>query len=1029
MAIEDVTLATGGTPRFVGRTSELELLRALLDDAKAGEARLVLVGGEPGIGKTSLVREFLAQAETAGWQTVWGRCSEDADSPHLPFRTGLIPQFQRAGLLKPGDKEPVQGEDLFAAAAQLAELTVALADKRSLVAVVDDVQFAEIGTLTLVREYVRHLADTAARQPLRVLFLVTHHPPLPGEAFGRVLDRLRSEPFSRSLELTGMTELEVHELMRSAASATSCDPRLVGTLLQTTAGNPFFVLEMLRSLQRQALLVTESGQLATRRRIVHPHLPATALVSVAQRLGLAPERALAPLQTGALLGMDFSLDDLRAFHATDEIETAIDTAVQAGWVVERGDGFAFSHGIIRTATLESMGPLQRRRAHARIATELISRHGTSEELSIQIANHVEAAGTWSDERQAGELFERAGAYAMDRFAWATGLRFYEAALACPAFVASLDQRRLGLLFAQAARASSHNGDHERARERHRLAMEAYRSAGDLAGWGLQLLGWWRIFTNFHERLPDDGAYEAFLEAAGDAELEVRIQLAMHRAEAASFGRSDEDVAAGEEALRLAQHSSDPQTRAYAEVVMGLIRLRHLEAAAATEHFLAGIRASSAVANPRVKGWGAARLAMPLILNGELSEARAACSYARKLAIDGNDLSNGPVSVAVYHTVAVLLGDFKLAKTLREEGAMHEGRGAQPDASFILHSSVAWERLLRGEFAEAADALARSGGRGRSRAFQLLLSAKAGQREAVGRELEQRPLALAARGVDNNNLGAAAVAAELAGELNDAEIGRRALELLDVAIQRELVFCGSPPLLLPRAAAIAARVSGHTAHARELLDVAQRRAQAAHAEPELGLVALERARLGMATDRPRSDIKEAAVEAGQVFRRLDMVGASVWLTEFVEEAGLAGTAPELFQTLDELSSTEVEVLERFARGAGPSVIADALLLSQRTVEATLARLNKRLNLNSPYAAEAYLKRRGRQSSPARTAIGPLSELTTREREVLLLVARGLTNQQIADELVISLHTAIRHVANILGKTGAANRTEAARLAGD
>ncbi len=127
--------------------------------------------------------------------------------------------------------------------------------------------------------------------------------------------------------------------------------------------------------------------------------------------------------------------------------------------------------------------------------------------------------------------------------------------------------------------------------------------------------------------------------------------------------------------------------------------------------------------------------------------------------------------------------------------------------------------------------------------------------------------------------------------------------------------------------------------------------------------------------------------------------------------------------------ELEVLEELSRGSDPAKMADQLLITQRTVEAHLARLSKRLDIDSPEAARAYLRSSRPEAAPAATKNGnpALAELTKREIEVLGLIARGFTNQQIADELVLSPHTAIRHVANILGKTGAANRTEAARLA--
>jgi DNA-binding NarL/FixJ family response regulator len=306
----------------------------------------------------------------------------------------------------------------------------------------------------------------------------------------------------------------------------------------------------------------------------------------------------------------------------------------------------------------------------------------------------------------------------------------------------------------------------------------------------------------------------------------------------------------------------------------------------------------------------------------------------------------------------------------------------------------------------------------------------GNEESVRQELSARPVVLATSGVDNNNLGAIAVAAELAGDLEDAELGASMLALLEPVMARDVCFSTSPPLFLPRVAAIAARASGQYERAGELIDFASRQAAVSAAEPDRGLVALEKGRLLSATDGSPDAIGAAMAEAAEVFQRLDMVGAIAWLIEFGEKADLPAQLRRLTTSQDELSATERDILESFSRGLTTQEIADELLLQPRTVQAQLSRLEARLGIATAGDARMFLGSQVEEEIPVARPRehDEIAELTRREREVLGLVARGLTNQQIADELVISLHTAIRHVANILEKTGAANRTEAARLAG-
>ena len=289
------------------------------------------------------------------------------------------------------------------------------------------------------------------------------------------------------------------------------------------------------------------------------------------------------------------------------------------------------------------------------------------------------------------------------------------------------------------------------------------------------------------------------------------------------------------------------------------------------------------------------------------------------------------------------------------------------------------------------------------------------------------MAFASSGVDFNNVGSIAAAGELAAELSLPDVGAGVLDLLTPIVERGVSFSISPPILLPRAAAAAARACNRLSEARELLSVAERVAATSGAAAEVGLCALEAARLAAASGGRTSEVNDAAQKAAEVFTRLDMLGALGWLRGFVDASGAKVRALQVQAVELELSNSEAAVLRAYSEGRAPQVIGDDLLLSERTVEACLDRLRRRLGITSPEAARTALRGApGDASSPARRP--ELAELTTRELEVLGLIARGLTNQQIADELVISPHTAIRHVANILAKTGAANRTEAARLAG-
>ena len=430
MTASAVTLAREGMSRFVGRTDELGWLRRLLGEAGNGQARVALLAGAPGIGKTRLVREFLNEADSVGWQTVAGHCSRDAGTPHLPFSTGLIPQLRRANIVPEGGSELAAGEDLAMLAADLASKTAALCGRRALVFLIDDYQFGEAATLRLIGEYVRNLSETARREPLRLLLVVTHHVALPGDAFGGGLEQLRRESMVQSMELSGLAELEVNEIIREAANL-PCDPQLLGVVCETTGGNPLFVLEVLRDLERRSLLRHARGYLATDGPRVSLQLPANASSALAQRIGALSAAAKELLEVGALLGDTFSLGEAVTLTGGADAEEAADEGVAAGLVVAQGSSLAFTHGIVRTAAAEGILPMRRRRLHAEIARRLIERHGEDREHALDIANHVIAAEGWPDPRAEGDIYARAGDVALDAFltrGTSDGVRFIRCGL-------------------------------------------------------------------------------------------------------------------------------------------------------------------------------------------------------------------------------------------------------------------------------------------------------------------------------------------------------------------------------------------------------------------------------------------------------------------------------------------------------------------------------------------------------------------------------------------------------------------------
>ncbi len=1009
-----------GDVSFVGRSDEFEWLRSQRAQAEAGDARVCLVSGEPGVGKSRLLREFVVECDGFGWQTLWSRCGERL--PVAPFIAAIDAQAERAGV-------DLAGEPTAGLAPNAARLCSVLAARRPLCLVVDDLQAADDGTQALFADFVRCVADLAREARNRILILVTHHQTLAGDQLHAHLERLRREPIARSAHLTGMQEVEVHELVREAMGS-DCDPQLLDALVSTTHGNPFYVLEVLNHLLGQGQLEHRGGNIATRGPVSALRLPANAPSSVAARLEGMPQEALAVLRWAALLGDPFSVEHLATVAGDAEIVEPIDEAIGRGVLIEQGDSFAFTHGIIRDALLAQMGPMRRRTSHAEIAAKLRSRFGDDPDHAEAIADHLIASGAPIATVAEGALLERAGDVALRTYRWGRGRRYFEAALNCPPYRASLQPADLGRLICKVARGAAMAGDRLVARERYFEAIDPLRESRDIEEWGRAILEWERTFTNMSEPIPDTRPYEAFREAVGERPSTARTKLLTQWAEALWLRRDNDDLAAAERAVATLGGIDDAYTRAYAFGTRGLARVRHLDCDGSLADLERSQQEALTTNHPPFIGIGATRRAMPLLLMGRVEEAIAAADSALELAQSGNDLAHSSLGLGIRQALAGLRGDWGDADRLRATATMMLTRSRYPQAAFFLHASVARERWLRGDVDAAlgaADAWTNDAMRSGGRPFVLLLRVLQGERARVMQELERKPLRVPRGGADYNVLGSIGLQLELAAVIGSAPMAEAAYQALEPIARKGVIFSAGPVLLLQRLLGIGARVMGNFVVARGHLALAQEQAEEARTAIETGLVHLERARLQIDAEDSTEQVEASLSAAAAQFHRYELDWAMEQVRVVARQAGVDPARSPALTDPASLSPLDLELIAEFATGADVPTIATRLLLLEKTVELRLARLKSRPGFQSLVVAPVVAASPPPQKSMPVPKV--LRDLTIREREVLRLIALGRTNQQIADALVVSIHTAQSHVKSILSKTECANRTEAARLAAD
>ncbi|NBH08517.1 AAA family ATPase, partial [Amycolatopsis sp. SID8362] len=265
---------------FVGRVRESELLATRLDEARSGRARLVLITGEPGIGKTRLAQELGARAD--GVPVAWGRASDDEGSP--PY--WIFRQIARGlgGTLPPALAEGAATSDSatarFEAFEAFSEELRERAEPAGLIVVLDDLQWADAASLALLVHVVRGMTGS------RLLLVATYRDTETGgrEALTTALAALAHEAGQTRIRLVGLPPADVRRRLE-AVTGQEVTPELAAVVSRRTGGNPFFVDEMAPLLGSAADTLPDGVLDTVRARLARLSPPCRELVATAAALG------------------------------------------------------------------------------------------------------------------------------------------------------------------------------------------------------------------------------------------------------------------------------------------------------------------------------------------------------------------------------------------------------------------------------------------------------------------------------------------------------------------------------------------------------------------------------------------------------------------------------------------------------------------------------------------------------------------------------------------------------------------------
>jgi transcriptional regulator with XRE-family HTH domain len=419
---------TGDSPgivptALVGRERELAFLRERFAAARAGRGSLVLVGGEAGIGKTTLAEAALREARGAGCAVLAGRCFDLAETPPYgpfidlfaryapaPGDPGLPEAFARRGTVGAAPSQ-------LALFIQIQDFLAAIAARRPVVILLDDLQWADHASLDLLR----FLARSAA--PLPLLFLVTYRTDelARSQPLHAALPDLAREPVAAYLDLGPLDDAAVRALVDTRFRLAAGDAaRLVAYLQRQAEGNALFIGELLRAVQEAGLLARDGDDwaLGDLTGLPVPALLRHLIDARAVRLGMATQRLLA---TAAVVGQEIPLPLLVAVSGAGEDATldALEAAGAAHLVAPTPDGQAvrFAHALIREALYAGLSPPRRAQLHRRVADALLALPAPDPDALVHHLRHAHdpRLGRWLFEAGTRAFLASAQAMADDRY--------------------------------------------------------------------------------------------------------------------------------------------------------------------------------------------------------------------------------------------------------------------------------------------------------------------------------------------------------------------------------------------------------------------------------------------------------------------------------------------------------------------------------------------------------------------------------------------------------------------------------------
>ncbi len=403
---------------FIGRAPELAAIHGAIRDASGGRRGTVLIEGEAGIGKSSLVAEaisglshppyvFHGVADRLGGGLPFGLLATAIGArPHV--RDG--PFAELTPLLFGSEADSASSR--FRTIEISLDILERLAQERLVLVVFEDLQWADEPSLAFIDR------SLGRSEFVPICLIMTTRPEPRSHELSLLLDRLRGER-ATTIAPGPLTEDEVQSLARDLLRGKGAGPTLMRHLGRT-GGNPLFVSELVRALQESSLLTAEGDLVEA----ATTQVPDSLRLMILRGLVALREPVVSLLQTAAVLGRRFSLSDaatLANLNVSEALER-IEVARRAEVLRDEGDHIAFRHDVIRDALYEEIADSARRALHLE-AGNVLARRGAN---PVEVAGHIARGIAEGDVQAADHL--RAAAAKLRATAPRDAIRLLEVAL-------------------------------------------------------------------------------------------------------------------------------------------------------------------------------------------------------------------------------------------------------------------------------------------------------------------------------------------------------------------------------------------------------------------------------------------------------------------------------------------------------------------------------------------------------------------------------------------------------------------------